>query len=75
MPESMSVERRTLLAMLGADLVLTPAVKGMKGAIAMAEKLAKETENSWIPQQFENVFIMCFRRVALNIFTLVFSSP
>jgi len=54
MPESMSVERRTLLAMLGADLVLTPAVKGMKGAIAMAEKLAKETENSWIPQQFEN---------------------
>lgn len=54
MPESMSVERRTLLAMLGADLVLTPAAKGMKGAIAMAEKLAKETENSWVPQQFEN---------------------
>jgi cysteine synthase A len=54
MPESMSVERRTLLAMLGADLVLTPAAKGMNGAIAMAEKLAEETENSWIPQQFEN---------------------
>ena len=54
MPESMSMERRTLLAMLGADLVLTPAAKGMKGAIAMAEKLAEETENSWIPQQFDN---------------------
>ena len=54
MPESMSLGRRTLLSMLGADLVLTPAAKGMKGAIAMAEKLAKETKNSWIPQQFKN---------------------
>ena len=54
MPESMSLERRTLLAMLGADLVLTPAAKGMKGAIAMAEKLAAETASAWIPQQFKN---------------------
>jgi len=54
MPETMSVERRTLLAMLGAKLVLTPGAEGMKGAIARAEALAKETPNSWIPQQFEN---------------------
>jgi cysteine synthase A len=54
MPETMSVERRTLLAMLGAKLVLTPGTEGMKGAIAKAEQLAKETPNSWIPQQFEN---------------------
>ena len=54
MPETMSLERRTLLAMLGAKLVLTPGTEGMKGAIARAEALAKETPNSWIPQQFEN---------------------
>lgn len=54
MPESMSVERRTLLALLGAQLVLTPAAEGMKGAIARAEQLHAETENSWIPQQFNN---------------------
>jgi cysteine synthase A len=53
MPETMSLERRTLLAMLGAKLVLTPGTEGMKGAIARAEQLAKETPNSWIPQQFE----------------------
>src|SRR4029434_5672821 len=54
MPETMSLERRTLLAMLGAKLVLTPGTEGMRGAIARAEQLAKETPNSWIPQQFEN---------------------
>ncbi len=54
MPETMSMERRTLLAMLGAKLVLTPGTEGMKGAIARAEQLARETPRSWIPQQFEN---------------------
>jgi cysteine synthase A len=54
MPESMSLERRTLLALLGAKLELTPASEGMKGAIARAEALAKEIPNSWIPQQFKN---------------------
>src|ERR1700678_2656170 len=46
MPDTMSVERRTLLAMLGAKLVLTPGTEGMKGAIARAEQLARETPNS-----------------------------
>ena len=54
MPETMSLERRTLLAMLGAKLVLTPGTEGMKGAIARAQQLAQEIPNSWIPQQFEN---------------------
>src|SRR5947199_5228345 len=54
MPETMSLERRTLLAMLGARLVLTPGTEGMKGAIAKAEQLAKETPHAWIPQQFDN---------------------
>ena len=54
MPESMSIERRTLLALLGAKLVLTPAAEGMKGAIVRAEQLHAETPDSWIPQQFNN---------------------
>jgi cysteine synthase A len=54
MPETMSLERRTLLAMLGARLVLTPGTEGMKGAIAKAEQLAKDTPRAWIPQQFDN---------------------
>lgn len=54
MPESMSMERRGLLRALGANLVLTPAVEGMRGAIARAEELAASTPNSWIPHQFEN---------------------
>jgi cysteine synthase A len=54
MPETMSVERRTLLAMLGAQLVLTPGSEGMKGAIARAEQILKETPGAWMPQQFNN---------------------
>jgi cysteine synthase A len=54
MPDSMSIERRKMLALLGAELVLTPAAQGMKGAIGRAEELAREIENSIIPQQFRN---------------------
>ena len=54
MPETMSVERRNLLKAYGAELVLTPGVEGMTGAINKALELAEQTLNSFIPQQFEN---------------------
>jgi cysteine synthase A len=54
MPDSMSIERRKMLALFGAELVLTPAAQGMKGAIAKAEELAREHKGAIIPQQFKN---------------------
>src|ERR1700678_3862482 len=54
MPESMSIERRKMLALLGAELVLTPAPQGMKGAIAKAQEIVAATPGAVIPQQFEN---------------------
>jgi len=55
MPESMSAERRNLIKSFGAEIVLTPASEGMKGAIAKANELASKIENSYIPQQFNNL--------------------
>lgn len=54
MPESMSIERRKIMEAYGAEFVLTPREKGMKGAIEKANELAEETPNSWIPRQFDN---------------------
>jgi cysteine synthase A len=55
MPETMSIERRTLLKAYGAQLVLTPGAEGMSGAIKKAEELAANTPNSFVPQQFRNL--------------------
>lgn len=55
MPESMSNERRKMLAFLGAEIVLTPAAQGMKGSIAVAEELVRTTPNAVMPQQFKNL--------------------
>lgn len=55
MPESMSLERRRVMTLFGAELVLTPREKGMRGSIAKAEELLAETPNGWIPRQFDNL--------------------
>jgi cysteine synthase A len=54
MPESMSIERRRLMSLYGAEFVLTPREKGMKGAIEKANELAAANKNAWVPQQFDN---------------------
>lgn len=54
MPDSMSIERRKVMSLYGAEFVLTPREKGMKGAIEKAGELVKETPNAWMPQQFDN---------------------
>lgn len=64
MPESMSIERRKMLALLGAELVLTPAEKGMKGAIAMAQELLERTPGAVSPAQFDNPANPAIHRVS-----------
>ena len=55
MPESMSIERRRLMALYGAEFVLTPREKGMKGAIEKAGELVASTAGAWMPQDFDNL--------------------
>ena len=55
MPESMSIERRKMLVLLGAKIFLTPADKGMKGAIEKANEIFKKNKNYFMPQQFDNL--------------------
>ena len=62
MPESMSIERRRLMSLYGAEFVLTPREKGMKGAIEKAGELAASTPNSWVPQQFNNAANVAIHR-------------
>ncbi len=54
MPDTMSIERRTLLKALGAEIVLTPGIEGMTGAVQKAEEIVKQNSNTWMPQQFKN---------------------
>ncbi|MCU0321486.1 MAG: cysteine synthase family protein, partial [Chitinophagaceae bacterium] len=62
MPESMSVERRRLMSLYGAEFVLTPREKGMKGAIEKANELAAVTPDAWVPQQFDNAANVAIHR-------------
>lgn len=73
LPENMSLERRQILSALGAELVLTPAADGMKGAIAKAEELKAEISNSYIPNQFSNKYnsLAHFETTAPEIFGAV----
>jgi len=73
MPESMSIERRKILSTLGAKIVLTPAARGMKGAVAGAEKILEKTPGAFMPQQFDNpanpeIHARTTAREVLNVF-------
>jgi cysteine synthase A len=67
MPESMSIERRRLMSLYGAEFVLTPREKGMKGAIEKANELAAVTPDAWVPQQFDNAANVAIHRTTSAI--------